>query len=163
MSGAGQPRDDFERELLPQLKFFRAMAQKLTRNSNTAEDLYGDTILRMIEYKDSYKIGTTIRGWGCFIMRNLLFSRNRRSWRWQEWNDHYDITLADADNPHARLELKEVLEAFKYLQPSHAEAVFMLAEGLSYEEAAREAGVEAGTIKSRVSRGRAQLEAIFRA
>lgn len=155
---SGAPRDDFERELFPQLSFFRNMARKLTKNATAAEDLYGDTLLKMVQHKDSYQLGTTIRGWGCFIMRNLLYSQYRRAWRWQEWNDVFDTTLPSSDNPHAQLEFKEVLESLKYIPAEQAEAFMMIAEGMTYEEAAAEAGVEVGTIKSRACRGRALLE-----
>lgn len=158
---SGAPRDDFERELFPQLKFFERFAKKLTMNSERGEDLYGETIIKMLQHKESYRLGTSIRSWGCFIMRNIYYSDRRRAWRWQEWNDVFDVTLRANDNPHAQLELKEVLEALKYIPAEQAEAFMMIAEGMTYEEAAAEAGVEVGTMKSRVSRGRADLEKLF--
>lgn len=157
----GRPRDDFEKELFPILPFLRAFAQKLTFKSELAEDLYGDTILRLIAHKADYIIGSNIKAWSFFIMRNLWYSNRRRAWRSVEWNDDFARTICCGDNPLRTLELKEVLESMRFLPPEQVEAIEMIAQGMSYEDVAAETGVEVGTVKSRVSRGREQLERLF--
>jgi len=51
-----------------------------------------------------------------------------------------------------------MLKAFRKLRVEHREALLLIvAEGLSYEDAARVCGVPVGTIKSRVNRARERL------
>jgi len=51
-----------------------------------------------------------------------------------------------------------MLKAFRKLRVEHREALLLIvAEGLSYEDAARVCGVPVGTMKSRVNRARVRL------
>jgi RNA polymerase sigma-70 factor (ECF subfamily) len=55
-----------------------------------------------------------------------------------------------------------MLLALQQLPPDQREALILVgAGGISYEEAAKIIGVAIGTVKSRVSRGRAALEALL--
>jgi DNA-directed RNA polymerase specialized sigma24 family protein len=63
---------------------------------------------------------------------------------------------------HTSLEVKELLNAFPQLPPEQREAMFLIvAEGLSYEQAASICGCAVGTIKSRIGRARKALQAEF--
>lgn len=157
----GRPRDAFEEELLPILPRLRAHANMLTKRADRAEDLYGETVVKMLIHRESYVLGSNVLAWGRFIMKNLRNSEWRRAWRAVEWDDDLGRTIEALSNAHAALELKEVLDAMRHLPAGHAEVVMMLAEGMTYEEAAEETGVEVGTVKSRVARGRAMLEKLF--
>lgn len=159
----GRPRDEFERELFEKLPDLKRFAYNLTRDMTRAEDLYSDVLLRLWANKDKYVIGSNMKAWSFFIMRNTFLSERRRAWRWQPWNDLFDTTLPAKDDSHMALELKEVLTSMSFLNPEHAEAIMMIAEGMTYEEAAEEMGVEVGTVKSRVGRGREALEKLFAA
>lgn len=159
----GRPRDAFEEELFPQLPFFRAFAKKLAGEKERGEDLFGDTIVKMYANKDSYRLGSSIKAWGFFIMKTTFYSERRRAWRQEPWSDELTAKARALDNPLAELELKEVLESFKYLEPAQAEALLMAADGLSYEEIALESGVEVGTAKSRVARARVAMGKLFAA
>ena len=60
----------------------------------------------------------------------------------------------------SRMEMREFLGALQVLPPDQREALVLVgASGLSYEEAAEVLGTRVGTVKSRVSRGRARLVA----
>ena len=58
--------------------------------------------------------------------------------------------------------MREFLGALQVLPPDQREALVLVgASGLSYEEAAEVLGTRVGTVKSRVSRARARLEALL--
>ena len=68
-------------------------------------------------------------------------------------------TLVAVSNPMATLELDEVRRALAMLPDDQREALILIgAGGLSYEEVADICGSAIGTIKSRVSRARADLQ-----
>src|SRR3954470_18330024 len=58
----------------------------------------------------------------------------------------------------ARCDAQDLLRALARLSPEQREALLLVvAEGLSYEEAAQVCGVAIGTIKSRINRARERL------
>lgn len=161
MTFVGRPRDDFERELFPELDFLLLFAKKLTRNAEDGEDLFGTVVVKLLANKASYRLGSSIRSWACFIMKNQFYSDRRRAWRSVEWDDEFDRTLPARDDPAATLEFKEALAAMAYLPPEMVETMRALADGMTYEEIAAEESVEVGTVKSRASRGRQLFRRYF--
>lgn len=162
--------DPFEREMIAALPRLKRAALVWTRNPDAADDLVQETVIRAIAARDSYQLGTNMVGWLCFIARNQFISEKRRAWRSVTMpvfvsDAGGEVTLADLETVPASqcdsLELDDVMEALGYVTPVHADAVLAVAEGLSYEEAAEDLGVAVGTVKSRVARGRRELEAYF--
>jgi len=165
-----RPTDQFEREILAAMPKVRAFAFKLTRDRDQADDLVQDTMVRALAARESFALGTSAAAWMCFIARNQFYTQRRRDWRWQQMpvgqskrgeEVELDILPPTPANQQQKLELDDLLQAISYLHPLHREAIMLAAEGLSYEEMAAELGTEVGTVKSRVSRGRADLDAYF--
>ena len=78
----------------------------------------------------------------------------------------YGVTPAEihwrSGGQEERLEMRDFMRAFDQLSASYKEALLLVgARGVSHEEAAQIAGCAVGTIKSRVSRARAQLQRIL--
>jgi RNA polymerase sigma-70 factor (ECF subfamily) len=70
--------------------------------------------------------------------------------------------LAVHPSQHGSLDLKDFRAALERLPEDQREAVILIgASGFSYEEAAEICGCAVGTIKSRVSRGRARLQELL--
>lgn len=155
--------DAFETEMLEALPKLRRWASQLTRSADQGEDLTQETLIKALRYKDSYIIGSNMVAWLRFIAKATFISEKRRAWRSVQWDDDFAKTLKINADAHHALELKEVLQAMKFLPRDYAEAVMMIAEGMSYEEAAEELGCAVGSVKSRVSRGREALERLFSA
>lgn len=163
--------DAFERELVAALPRVRAACLAWTRNEDRAADLVQSAVERALKNRDSYALGSNMAAWVTFIARNVFYSERRRDWRWQqppvvrgkdgEEVEAFDLLLTVKPVGTTRLELGELLEAMSYLPADQQEAILMVAEGLSYEDVAVAVGTETGTVKSRVSRGRAQLETYF--
>jgi RNA polymerase sigma-70 factor (ECF subfamily) len=162
-------RAAFDRELLEAWPALQAFARKLTQHDARGQDLAADTVEKALRHWESYQIGTKMKSWLFFICRNCFYSERRRAWRWQQPPvaaadpdvEMWDVLVQQPAGQLAKLELDDLLEALSYLPPALSDAILAISEGLSYEEAAEDIGVAVGTIKSRVSRGRAQLEAYF--
>ena len=59
----------------------RAFAYTLTRDSNSAEDLFQETALRAFRHKDKYSANTNMKAWLSTIMRNAFINSFRRKKR----------------------------------------------------------------------------------
>lgn len=160
--------DPFEHDLVALLPALQAFARHLAKDSDRGEDLTQDALVNALKYREKFTAGTNLKAWVFFIARNIFYSERRRAWRMITMpyvGVDESVSLADMiptpARQHHSLELDDLLEAISYLPPLMADAVLAIGEGISYEEAAAEFGSEVGTVKSRVSRGRAQLDQWF--
>lgn len=142
-------------------------AVRLTRNPAEAEDLVQDTFLKAFRSADRFEPGTNLRAWLFTILMNTL--RNRRRDRAR------DVVEVDSDivegaqarpeasaTPEQQL-LRETLDAdlqaaLDALPDQFREAVWLRdVDEFTYAEIAQMLGVPAGTVMSRISRGRRLL------
>jgi len=152
--------DEFKNALIDNLAHLRAFAHMLARNHALAEDLVQDTVVQALANRSQFRPGTNLRGWLIIILRNRFFNEMRRSSRKAEVTieDRADRSAVDGGQE-ARVELSDFNKAFWGLPPAQREALVLVgASGFSYEEAAAIAGCPVGTMKSRVSRARLDLQ-----
>jgi RNA polymerase sigma-70 factor (ECF subfamily) len=154
---------EFERDLIALIPHMRAFARSLCGNSAAADDLAQDALAKALKARESYQLGTNMKGWLFMILRNQFYSERRRSWRVSPLDqDVAERTLHAVDDPSSALELNDVRMALKMLPDVQREALVMVgAGGFSYEEAAAVAGVAVGTVKSRVCRARRALQTVL--
>jgi RNA polymerase sigma-70 factor (ECF subfamily) len=166
--GSGPPasrcpvtRDDsFEAEVLPQLRALYGVAYHLTRNSHDAEDLVQETLLRAYRAFDTYRPGTNVRAWLFTILHRLRTDAWRRRARSPDTVEllgdgppvppRHEAVLTSGGEVVARA-LDTVPEVFR------TAVLLRDVEGFSYAEIAGILGVPAGTVMSRIHRGRALL------
>jgi RNA polymerase sigma-70 factor (ECF subfamily) len=162
----------FEQTVLPHLDAAYNLARWLTRNEHDAEDVVQEAFMRAMRYFDRMK-GNEARPWLLAIVRNTC-------WSWLEKNRPADVVALDdagalpADgeglgqsgmetNPEVILlhsaNRKLVNQALEELPVAFREVIVMREiEDLSYKEIAAIAGIPAGTVMSRLSRGREMLK-----
>jgi RNA polymerase sigma-70 factor (ECF subfamily) len=153
----------FKKDLVALIPHMRAFARTLCRNPAEAEDLAQDALAKAWGSRASFEPGTNLKAWTFMILRNQFYSDKRRSWR-SSWLDPEvaERTLIAVDNPIATIELDELRRAMAMLPDDQREALVLIgAGGFSYEEASEICGVAVGTVKSRVSRARDRLAALF--
>lgn len=151
---------DFRRELETAVPHLRAYAMLLTRNPDTADDLMQDTLMKAWIARVRFEAGTSMRAWTVTIFRNLFFSLMRRSQFKAEWNQiAADRILVRAPGQEDLLDLSDLYRALDKVPRVQRDAMLLVgAGGLDYQEAAVICDCAVGTIKSRVSRGRAMLQ-----
>lgn len=146
--------------LLPrQRPALRLRALKLTGNEHRSEDLVQDTLLKAWAKRDSYRAETNLGAWLFTIMRNTFVSDWRKVRREVQDvdGDRAKALYEEANQDHV-LALNELFSAIGRLpQAQRRPLVLMGAYGLSLLETADACGCAVGTVKSRVSRGRATL------
>jgi len=169
-------RASFDEEALPHLDAVYRFALRLSGSPDQAQDLVQDTFVRAFKAWDQYTPGTQCKSWLFTICRNLFI----RQW---ERGQRHDETVADNTRPEApgqdvgnplwsavadvdpegrffdSIVDEEVLRAIDAL-PEDFRTVVVLSdvEGLSYQEISDMVGVPVGTVKSRLFRGRRQLQ-----
>ena len=140
------------------------LALRLTGNPQDAEDLTQEVFVRVFRSLSRYSPGT-FEGWLHRITVNLFLDsvRKRSRTRTDPLPDDDEAPLADrAAGPEALLLERglepDVQRALADLPPDFRAAVVLSdIEGLSYEEIAATLGIKLGTVRSRISRGRAGL------
>ena len=138
----------------------RGYARKLAGNRSLVDDIVQDTILRALVHSDQFKPGTNLSAWLYTILRNCFFNELRCAKRFSALTDEtiIDRELHAAPDQIWSVQAKEVAEHFAALPTVQRQALSLVAlDGNSYETAAVKAGCRCGTMKSRVSRGRAAL------
>src|SRR3954451_9595432 len=98
--------------MLAALPSLRAFALSLCHNTDRADDLVQDTILRAWANLDRFEAGTNLNAWLFTILRNIFYSQCRRAK--QEVEDpvgSYAGRLWAAPDQHARCGVLDVLGA----------------------------------------------------
>ncbi len=163
--------ESFAREALPWMDDVYRFALSLTRDPTDAEDIVQETYLRAYRSWHTFEEGSDCRRWLFTICRNA-FLRSRERQRHEvavEDGDadalasvrvHQQMIDDGTDRLLARLDLRPALdEALAALdEPFRSAVVLVDVEDQSYETAAEVLGVPVGTIRSRLFRGRRQLQ-----
>lgn len=163
----------FEAEVLPYLDAAYSLARWLVRDEHVAEDLVQDAFVRALRYFGSFR-GGDARPWLLGIVRNRCYSWFVQQKRTQE----FETDLEDADGPALdsqggpltpetllvqKLDRAHVTAAIARLPlPFREVLVLREIEELSYEEVARVLEIPKGTVMSRLSRARRQLQESLR-
>src|SRR5437868_12873173 len=168
--------EDFEAGVLAQLDSLYRTALRLTHNQQEAEDLVQETMLKAFRFAKSYTPGTNLRAWLFRILNTSAINRYRKqatrptTTPLPEGEDFYlynrikDLTGQEL-NIGAEEEVlshyldEDVYNALNELPPNFRMAVILAdIEGLSYKEIAEALNIPIGTVMSRISRARRQLQ-----
>ena len=164
-STAAQPQDlSWERIVEQHSDRVYRLAYRLTGDRHDAEDLTQEVFVRVFRSLDSYTPGT-FEGWLHRITTNLFLDQARRKQRIRFdalSDDRADRLSSASPTPDAAYVDRhfddDVEAALATLPPDFRAAVVLCdVEGLSYEEIATILDAKLGTVRSRISRGRAML------
>jgi RNA polymerase sigma-70 factor, ECF subfamily len=155
----------FRDQLLAELPYLRRFARSLCGDAALADDLVQDCAERALTKMHLYDPSRPLRTWLFAILRNLFISGLRRSSREpvakavEMLGDHEG---AQAPEQETRMSLELIEKALDALPPQQREVLVLVSlEELSYRETADVIGVPIGTVMSRLSRARSQLQGIL--
>ncbi|HJU72209.1 MAG TPA: sigma-70 family RNA polymerase sigma factor [Gemmatimonadaceae bacterium] len=162
---------EFERVALPWMSDVYRFAYSLTRNESDAEDLVQETYLRAFRSWHTFQPGSDARRWLFTICRNAFLRSRERTRREVEVDDgdtealatvmrHAELLSDGTDRVLAQIDLRPALtRALQELQePFRSVVILVDVEDQSYDAAADILGVPIGTVRSRLFRGRRQLQ-----
>jgi RNA polymerase sigma-70 factor (ECF subfamily) len=168
---------DFEREAMPHLPALYAAALRMCRNEKDAEDLVQEALLRAYRFFDTFEAGTNCKAWLFRILTNVFCNQYRERER-----EH--VVLNEAESSTANLEqflggasnqagdtetallgrmVSADVEKALAAVPADFRMAVILAdlEDFSYKEIAEIMECPAGTVMSRLYRGRKILQELL--
>ncbi len=150
-------------DIVPYLPHLRAFARMLAQDRALAGDLVQETVLRALSHADQFQPGTNLKAWLTTILRNAYFTEKRSQGRIAQIDvEAVRDSSAVSGDQEWHLRMRDFEGAFNTLSPVQREALVLVgASGFSYEQAAEMAGCAVGTMKSRVSRARLQLQTLL--
>jgi RNA polymerase sigma-70 factor (ECF subfamily) len=174
--GDEQVSEDFEAGVIAQLDSLYRTALRLTRNQQEAEDLVQETMLKAFRFSKSYQPGTNLRAWLFRILNTSAINRYRKQathptpatlpdgeefYLYNRIRDlsGQELTKAAEDEVLSKYLDEDVYKALNDL-PINFRMPVILAdiEGMSYKEIAEALQIPIGTVMSRISRARRQLQ-----
>ena len=163
----GEPplMDERKAAILGESPRLRRYARALVRDRDSADDLVQDCLERALVRLDNWQTGESPRKWLFTIMHHLFIDQMRKV------NRRGEAAMLSLDGDEAlavpaiqveSLASREIIEALHAISPERRSALVMVAiEGFSYAEAAGILGIPAGTLMSRISRGREDLRVLL--
>jgi RNA polymerase sigma-70 factor (ECF subfamily) len=144
-------------------------------DKDTSADIVQDTMIKFYINKDSYQSFAKFSTWIYTIAANLAKNELKRRKRKKlfsisgggEEDQPIDIkdknTVMPDEAADGSIKNKIIQEALLKVKPVYREAVVLRdIQELSYEEIAEISGLSIGTVKSRINRGRAQLQELLK-
>jgi RNA polymerase sigma-70 factor, ECF subfamily len=171
-----ESKSEFQTLLDPLFDTLYAAARRMTRNHDDAEDLVQDTVVKAYRFFHRFQRGTNFKAWLLRVMTNLYINRYHQVERqgerveldtledtgiwgkvWEQAGSHSGCD--PVEQVLAKLDEAAICAAVDAL-PEEFRVVVTLADlgGLSYEEVAEAAQLPLGTVKSRLYRGRRQVQ-----
>ena len=151
---------EFNNMLVGHSTFLRGFALNLTRNSDDADDLIQDTMVKALRYKNSFKEGTNFKGWLYTIMRSIFLNNRKKLKPVYADLGGEDAWLMGGDGSHdveSMITEKDIRSAIQRLRPDVCKVMELYLQGFRYEEVAEQLGIPLGTVKSRIFHARKQL------
>jgi RNA polymerase sigma-70 factor (ECF subfamily) len=147
---------EFQQRIEATIPALRRYARALTRDTETADDIVQDTLVRALRSEHLFH-GGDVRAWLYTILTNLnrnrLRSISRRPVLAPIKDSDAAITGPDTGS-------RDIARALDDLAEEQRTALLLVVlEGLTYREVAEVQGVPIGTVMSRLARARLQIRA----
>ncbi|HPN37920.1 MAG TPA: sigma-70 family RNA polymerase sigma factor [Melioribacteraceae bacterium] len=162
---------EFEREVIPYSNSLYNFAFQMTGDSDEANDLVQETLIKAFRFFDRFERGTNIKGWLFRILKNSFINEFRKGVKGPARVDYDDIQNFYESISESEIKTKHYEEdAFNQLLdddistaleklPEDFRTVIILndLEGFTYEEIADFVDCPVGTVRSRLHRARKML------
>jgi RNA polymerase sigma-70 factor, ECF subfamily len=147
-------------EIAAHIPSLRRYARALAGDSHRADDLVQDTLERALAKFHLWRHGSDLRAWMFSIMHNV-FINQLKARRELPLDDAVEDGLQSAPQSDP-LELRDLDVALRLLPVEQREVLLLVGlEQLSYAEVSKALGIPAGTVMSRLSRGRERLRSLM--
>lgn len=158
-TAAAHTMRDFESSLRAELPVLFRVAKRLSKSSEIAEDLVGQTMYAAVKFRKSFD-GRHLRSWLIKILRNEYNSHLRReASRSVILLEELEVESADIwEEVHWRVDAEILMRELDGLSEEHRIIIQLCdIEEMSYEEAASALDIPIGTVRSRLFRARGKL------
>ncbi|MCX7148391.1 MAG: RNA polymerase sigma factor [Rhodocyclales bacterium] len=148
--------------ILAEIPRLRRYARAMLGDRAAADDLVQDTLERAWSRLSQWRAGSDMRAWLFGIMHNLRIDQLRRPKLPTHSIAEDDFDVPTRATQTDELELRDIESALSHLPDEQREVLLLVAlEEMSYADIAATLGIPAGTVMSRLSRGRERLRLIM--
>ncbi len=171
---ANSNQDAFTAHAFEYMDSLYSTALRLTRNQLDAEDLVQDTYMRAYRFFDKFERGTNFKAWIFKILTNTFINRYRKKVKEPQKVDFEKVEFSFAEddedktlknqahvdeNIYDKIFDDQIKDALDKLSDDFRMVVILCdIHNFSYKEIAKMIGTPIGTVMSRLSRGRKQLQ-----
>ncbi len=162
---------EFEKEVIPHTTSLYNFAFQMTGDSDEANDLVQETLIKAFRFFDRFERGTNIKGWLFRILKNSFINEFRKGVKGPSRVDYDDVqnfyeTIAESEIKTKHYEedafnqlLDDDISIALEKLPEDFRTVIILndIEGFTYEEIADFVDCPVGTVRSRLHRARKML------
>jgi RNA polymerase sigma-70 factor (ECF subfamily) len=146
-------------------KSLRPFALKLTKDSEDANDLLQETLLKAFTNREKFNEGTNLKAWLYTIMKNTFITNYQRLVRRNTFIDTTDslhfINSSDSttDNlAYSEFAISDIGKAIDSLDETYKIPFMMHYRGFKYHEIAERLKIPIGTVKNRIHIARKELK-----
>src|ERR1700747_381410 len=147
---------EFRERIEAAIPALRRYARALTRDSETADDIVQDTLVRALRSEHLFHDGG-VRAWLYTILTNLNRNRLRSLARRPTLTPIKDGDATSGGPESGGRDISRALD--ELAEDQRAALLLVVLEGLTYREIAEVQGVPIGTVMSRLARARMQIKA----
>jgi RNA polymerase sigma-70 factor (ECF subfamily) len=156
---------EFNTLVLRQASSLKIYALRFTHDSDDANDLVQDTLLKAITYYNKFKEGTNLKGWLYTIMKNTFINNYRRFVKISSFVTKTDEISssqlsfsATLNGGEQKFVMDDIKSALASLQEEYYIPFTMYFEGYKYHEIAEHLEIPIGTVKTRIHVARKLLK-----
>jgi len=174
-------KEQFEALFIPLIDSLYGMALRMTRNPEDAEDLVQETYLKAFRFYGNFQTNTNARAWIMTIMINTFRTRYRKLKKEPVKVDYDEVENflpaggnVAAKRPANKSEMRNIEDIGEYMRSVVSDDIINAldsvpirfrmpvllsdAEQFNYREISEILGINIGTVKSRIFRGRRLLK-----
>lgn len=163
--------DEFDEIVEPHMDRLYSFAYYLAGEEAEAQDVFQQTMVKIMDNFDRYEKGTNFKAWASRIMKNLFIDRTRKKQPASTDFEKYEPAAREGTQPWSDVELMnnetlinrffsdEVKDAVMDLPESYRMTLLLNAiHELSYEDISDVMDCPVGTVMSRLYRARQELK-----
>lgn len=144
---------------------FRPMALKFTKNSEDANDLMQETLLKALTNRNKFALGTNLRAWLYTIMKNSFITQYQKRLKSKNCTSSLDyfhflnnMDVTTGNYGESSFAVKDMLKAINNLDETFKTPFLLYFRGYKYDEIAEKLDAPMGTVKNRIHMARKQLK-----
>jgi RNA polymerase sigma-70 factor (ECF subfamily) len=157
--------ESFESQAAPHMADLYRAASSMLGNRTDAEDIVQETYLQAWKSCKRFTPGTDLRAWLFGIMFNVIRHHRRKSYKFKlvdAADEKLEETVVYQPPIPQDLTDPDVLAAFQKIPEQYREVVLLCdVYEFSYKEIQQSLGIPAGTVMSRLNRGRKLLRSLL--
>lgn len=156
---------EFNTMVMRQASSLKMYALHFTHDSDDANDLVQDTLLKAITYYNKFKEGTNLKGWLYTIMKNTFINNYRRFVKISSFVTKSDeissanlVFSSTKNQGESKFVMDDIKSALGKLPGEYYVPFSMYFEGFKYHEIADHLEIPIGTVKTRIHVARKLLK-----